>query len=157
MLLITASRNGYMNTLDVRMFLIIYFFIFASMMFISASPNIVEDKLIFGDVYNTNPDLDYAKYQTIIPIDIKMSGPDTGLHVIMLSDNMESSKEISSLLLCPNNTSKQLNNSLVGYSKGFGCYHIDFNRTSLPTGNYKLKYENAKYKSVNSEEIIPII
>ena len=49
-LLIRASRSGYMNTLDVYVFLILFFSIFAALRYISASPNIVEDKLVFGNM-----------------------------------------------------------------------------------------------------------
>jgi len=147
-LLIRVSRNGYMNTLDVYIFLILFFSIFAALLYISASPYIVEDKLVFGNIEPISLNSYYSKVQTN-PIDIRMTGPDTGLHVIMLSGDLKHSKEISSIFLCPKNFSEQANNSLVGYTKGSGFYHIDFNCMSLPTGNYTIILENAKYKSIN--------
>jgi hypothetical protein len=146
-LLIRASRNGYMNRLDVYVFLILFLSICVTLFCISASPNIIEDKLVFGNMEIISPLYYYKVLPT--PIDIRMTGPDTGLHAVVLSGDLKHPKEVSSIFLCPNNFSEQANNSLVGYVKGSGFYHIDLNVASLPTGNYTIIFENAKYKSIN--------
>lgn len=102
---------------------------------------------INGHIY-TYMDSDYRDGD---PISIKIGGPDTGLSVFLLHDDPEGLKQISSLYLYSNNSSTQFNNTLVGYSQGPGDYKISLNNTtSLPSGHYRLIFENPKYKWINT-------
>lgn len=83
-------------------------------------------------------------------IPVKIGGPDTGLAVILLSDDLGGLKEISSVVLYSNNTSTQFNGTLIGNALGAGDYLISLNNTiSLPTGHYRFIFENPKYNSIN--------
>ena len=102
---------------------------------------------INGHIY-TYMDSDYRDGN---PISVKIGGPDTGLSVFLLRDDPEGLKQISSLYLYSNNSSTQFNNTLVGYSQGPGDYKISLNNTtSLPSGHYRLIFENPKYKWINT-------
>ncbi|WP_158024150.1 hypothetical protein [Methanosarcina horonobensis] len=85
-----------------------------------------------------------------VPISVKIGGPNIGLSVTLFRDDLDGLKDISSIVLYPNNSSTQLNNSLIGNSIGSGKYLVFLNTTSLPTGHYKLVFENPKYEWINS-------
>ncbi len=83
-------------------------------------------------------------------IPVKIGGPDTGLSVTLLSDDLNGLKEISSVILYSNNTSTQFNGTLIGNALETGDYLISLNNTtSLPIGHYRLIFENPKYNSIN--------
>lgn len=92
-------------------------------------------------------------------IPISMGGPNTGLHVSLLSDNLGTTKEISYLNLYANSSGYQFNNTLQynGYLSGtatdVGKYIIYIDSASLSPGFYHLKLENEKYNYFNSEHV----
>lgn len=108
---------------------------------------VISSNDINGHIY-TYMDSDYRDGD---PISVKIGGPDTGLSVFLLHDDPEGLKQISSLYLYSNNSSTQFNNTLIGYSQGPGDYKISLNNTtSLPSGHYRLIFENPKYNWINT-------
>lgn len=91
-----------------------------------------------------------SEYKNGDPISVKVGGPDTGLSVFLLRDDPDGLKQISSLHLYSNNSSTQFNDTLLGYSQAPGDYQISLNNTtSLPSGHYRLMFENPKYRWIN--------
>ncbi|MDW5550878.1 hypothetical protein [Methanosarcina sp.] len=91
-----------------------------------------------------------SDYKNGDPISVKVGGPDTGLSVFLSRDEPGGLKQISSLHLYSNNSSTQFNDTLLGYSQAPGDYQISLNNTtSLPSGHYRLMFENPKYKWIN--------
>ncbi|MHC1754332.1 MAG: hypothetical protein AB9861_02685 [Methanosarcina sp.] len=107
-----------------------------------------DSNVFYGHI---SADMD-SEYKIDYPasISVKIGGPDSGLSVFLLHDDPDGLKPISSLCLYSNNSSTQFNDTLIGYSQGPGNYIISLNNTtSLPSGHYRLVFENPKYKWIN--------
>lgn len=91
-----------------------------------------------------------------INVPIIMGGPNTGLSITLLSEDSGTLNEISSLNLHSYDSSNRLNDTLkfngnlAGKATNSGKYTIYINTTSLDPGYYYLRFENPKYKNINS-------
>lgn len=107
-----------------------------------------DSSVIYGHVF-ADVNSEY-KIGDTASIPVKIGGPDSGLSVFLLHDELDGLKQISSLCLYSNNSSTQFNDTLIGNTRGTGNYIIFLNNTtSLPSGHYRLMFENPKYEWIN--------
>lgn len=86
----------------------------------------------------------YYKNDTLIPITVRITGPNTNLSVVFKGESSNQFHE-ASIYLNSKNFETVSNNSIVGKTLDNGKYRIFINTTSLPTGYYELKCVRQKY------------
>jgi hypothetical protein len=92
----------------------------------------------------------------IIYVPVEVSGLDTGLSMTLSKYNSGKFEEISSLTLNPSESNTQKNNSLYGETYSHGSYKVYLDPTSMPTGDYELKFENAQNKNINTNKVFAL-
>ncbi|WP_156161115.1 MULTISPECIES: hypothetical protein [unclassified Methanosarcina] len=163
--LVSLRFNGYIKLPDdyyqdvndiigvIRTFVVFLSF-FCFIFFCTLSVTSYDGNLTIGRV-SCDIDSEY-KIGSLVSTLVNMGGPDTGLCITVSSEKPGDLKEISSLNLNSRDSKNQINNTLkssgclTGKAIDAGKYKIDINTTSLDPGYYNLRFENTKYKQINS-------
>lgn len=120
----------------------------------SASPRLYDIYAIPGNI-KADMDDEYTM-DKIIYVPVEVGGLDTGLSMTLSKYNSGKFEEISALTLYPSESNTLKNNCLYGESNFPGSYKIYLDPTSMSTGDYELKFENAQNKNVSMNHVFAL-
>lgn len=118
------------------------------------SPRLYDIYTIDG---NINVDIaDEYPTDTLIYVPVEIGGLDTGLSITLYKYDSGKFEEISSLILHPNESVTQRNNSLSGNISDSVNYEIILDPKYMSVGNYKINFETGQNENMSINRVFSI-
>lgn len=124
----------------------------------SSSPRLYDIYAIHGSI-KAQVDEEYS-INKIVYVPVEIGGLDSGLSITLSKFNSGKFEEISSIILYPNQSIIQKNNSLSGRVVNYGSYEICLDPSSDPKslseGDYQFKFKNSQNKNISSNKVFSL-